>query len=122
MSALRQWRIDGNHLPHFMRDFHDAKDLFKTIHDQYKLYDANDGRSSPSWIDAQIYVMDSFLWFMAAHGYTLQRCRAKQEFVDIYGTLAYWRNKRDDAGSAMLKSALDGRASQETSATKGSAP
>jgi hypothetical protein len=102
MSGLQKWRKDGKHLPGFMRDFHDQKDLFKTIHNQYELYEKQGHRNSPSWVDAQIYVIDSFLWFMAGHGYTLQRCRANQEFLDLHNTMAYWKKKHDEAFAAML--------------------
>lgn len=88
MPQLTQWRKNGRHLPPFMRDFHDQKDLFKAIHDVYRLDEKKDHRDPIGFTTAMIYTIDSFLWFMAAHGYTLQRCRAKQEFADIHATIS----------------------------------
>lgn len=36
-----------------------------------------------SWIDAQIYVVDIFLHFMAKRGYTLQKARHSIEFNNL---------------------------------------
>ncbi len=35
MKNLEDWLNSGEYLPHIMRDFHDQKDLFKTIHTLY---------------------------------------------------------------------------------------
>jgi hypothetical protein len=99
MSSLDQWLKSGKYLPRFMRDFHDQKDLFKTIHE---LVSRHDGTKEISWIDAHIYTIDVFLWFMARRGYTLQRSQAKQEFLDIHRTIADQTKRRDDAASAAL--------------------
>lgn len=105
-NDLKQWRKDGQHLPPFMRDFHDQKDLFKAIHDIYSLHEAKDHRAPIGFSDAMIYTIDNFLWFMAAHGYTLQRCRAKQEFVDIHATISEATEKRNSHFMKLLTEGL----------------
>jgi hypothetical protein len=82
------------YLPQFMRDFHDQKDLFKSV-------EQNLGREEEPyavpWSNAHCYVIDRFLRFMAAHGYTLQRCRVKDvEFADIFATIQEDQLKREE--------------------------
>ena len=114
-QSLQQWLESGAHLPDFMRDFHGQKDLFKTIHE---LVSMNDGTKSINWMDAHIYTIDVFLWFMAKRGYTLQRCRAKQDFYDIRKTIADQTKRRDDAATAALMSAF-GKAPQPADKAQG---
>lgn len=103
---LKAWRDSGAHLPPSMRDFHAQKDLFKAIHELYKLDEKKDHRDPIGWTDAHIYTVDGFLWFMAAHGYTLQRCRAKQEFYDLDATVEAARKERNAAFAKMLNEAI----------------
>lgn len=91
------------HLPSFMRDFHDQKDLFKTVHDWL-------GKTNPetaskvSWVDGQCYVIDMFLKFMAAHGYTLQKCRAKQGFANLHERIKERKEREAEAFASYLRS------------------
>ena len=39
-------------------------------------------KNLPTWTMAHIYVIDFFLWYMAKCGYTLQKSRAKIDFID----------------------------------------
>ena len=71
---------DTNYMPPRFRDFHDQKELFKFIHSKVK---TGDHLSHISWIDAHIYVIDVFLYFMARRGYTLQKSRHKIDFIDV---------------------------------------
>lgn len=88
MSKLEQWLNDGKHLPDFMRDFHDQKEVFKVMH---AVQDVPEGFGpSVSWRDGHIYVIDRFLWYMARRGYALQKSRAKQEFLPF----AKWADVR----------------------------
>jgi hypothetical protein len=104
MSAkLTQWLKSGAYLPDFMRDFHDQKDVFKAMHEIIKPANDNDIMEKVSWVDGHIYTVDIFLWFMARRGYTLQRSRAKQAFLDIKKTLAEQNAKRSEAVAAMLR-------------------
>ena len=81
-SNVISWRKKGKHLPRFMRDFHDQKDLFKTMHD-LTIQEEN----KISWIDGHIYVIDMFLWFMARFGYTLQKTKTRLDFEGIEETI-----------------------------------
>ena len=78
----QEWLDTGKHLPEFMRDFHDQKDLFKTIHTRIKPEPQID------WIKGQIYTVDVFLHFMARRGYTLQKNRSNVPFRDIEEDIA----------------------------------
>lgn len=80
-SNLVSWLQSGEYLPEFLRDFHDQKDVFKAMHNT--IHNANEN-GNPR--DGHIYVIDTFLWYMARCGYTLQRSRKKVEF----------RNMQDD--------------------------
>lgn len=83
LKSINQWRNQQNlHLPAFMRGFSDQKDLFKTITRLTRLSPDNPCREI-SWVNTHIYVVDVFLWFMAARGYTLQKSRSKVEFQDL---------------------------------------
>lgn len=102
-AELKAWRKDGRHLPEILRDFHDQKDLFKTIHEQYRLDEPKEGRDPINWVQAHIYTMDAFLWFMAAHGWTLQRNQTKRvKFYSLEHTLNTTRAARDDTDAKAL--------------------
>ena len=81
-SKLKQWRDDQKHLPEFMRDFHNCKKLFKGIADYIELEDDHPAKGV-NWRQAHCYTIDVFLWFMARHGFTLQRSRSRQNFDDL---------------------------------------
>lgn len=91
-------------LPQFMRDFHDQKDLFKTIEQLWPLPPPHDNFS---WVAAHIYTIDRFLWVMALHGYTLQRCRKRVQFRDIYGTIRDAYEARSQQMASLLNSVHD---------------
>ena len=78
MSKLAKWLESGQYLPEFMRDFHDQKDVFKAMHNT--ITNANEN-GNPR--DGHIYVVDTFLWYMARCGYTLQKSRKQVEFKDM---------------------------------------
>lgn len=81
MSGLSEWLKSLKYLPVELRDFHDQKNLFKSMHHLYQ--DNPSADTAPSWVNGQIYVIDWFLWFMASRGYTLQKSRKKNvEFHD----------------------------------------
>jgi hypothetical protein len=72
----------GQHLPSFIRDFHNQKDLFKLIHTTYS--EGNDqAKLMPDWIQAHCYTIDWFLWFMGQRGYTLQKNRSNVDFKPL---------------------------------------
>lgn len=76
--TLTDWLKSGEYLPAFMRDFHDQKDIFKAMH--YTITNADENGNAR---DGHIYVVDTFLWYMARCGYTLQRSRKGVEFRDM---------------------------------------
>lgn len=81
MNNLIEWLDSGKYLPENLRDFHDQKHLFKTMHELYVGSDSL--KSVPRWIDGQIYTVDCFLWFMASRGYTLQKSRKNVDFREM---------------------------------------
>jgi len=82
-------------LPRFMQDFHDQKDLFKAIYDQYSEGNNKDLLSKIRWVDAHCFTIDVFLWWMALHGYKLQKSRKKGvTFLDPVETIEYYNKKR----------------------------
>jgi hypothetical protein len=103
MKDRRQWMKDGEYLPEFMRDFHDQKDLFKTIH-QFLNMEKNTYVKDISWVQGQCYVIDVFLWFMAMHGYTLSKSRVQADFRNLHETLDAEEKKRDEQSASVLNS------------------
>ncbi|WP_225104426.1 hypothetical protein [Pseudomonas aeruginosa] len=95
-SQLKQWRDEQKHLPEFMRDFHNCKELFKGISD-YIVLDDDHPAKGVNWMQAHCYTIDVFLWFMARHGWTLQRSRARQNFDDLYVLLEELNRLRREA-------------------------
>ena len=79
---MNKFLENGEYLPEFLRDFHDQKDFFKSMH--YLYQDSPNADNMPSWVDGNIYAIDWFLWFSASRGYTLQKSRRKGiEFKDL---------------------------------------
>lgn len=81
MKNLEDWLNSGDYLPDIMRDFHDQKDLFKTIHTLYQ--DSEHADEMPNWVQGHQYVVDWFLWYMASRGYTLQKSRNNVIFKEL---------------------------------------
>lgn len=77
-DELSEWLTSGEYMPPEFRDFHDQKDLFKAMHNT--IHNANEN-GNPR--DGHIYVVDTFLWYMARCGYTLQRSRKQVPFKDM---------------------------------------
>ena len=81
MNKLQNYLRSMQFLPERLRDFHDQKDLFKSMH--YLYQDGEGAKDKPNWVDGHVYVIDWFLWFMASRGYTLQKTRKQGiEFKD----------------------------------------
>lgn len=100
------------HLPKFMRDFHDQKDLFRAINaedEKMRLPSEREKFPLPHWMDAHVYTVDVFLRFMAEHGYTLQRCRRDFDYKDLDKTVAQHRDARQAASAATLSSLMRSR-------------
>lgn len=97
MSDLTEWLQSGEYLPEFMRDFHDQKDVFKAMHNTITNADEN---GNPR--DGHIYVVDTFLWYMARCGYTLQKSRKQVEFKDINDDIERMRREFSEKFRDML--------------------
>lgn len=98
----QEYTESKQYLPDFLKDFHDQKDIFKTISDLYEK-DENHKQLPGSWREHHIYVIDFFLWFMGQHGYKLQRDRSKVEFYKLQETLAEFKAKRVQHFAGILK-------------------
>ena len=103
---ITAWRKKAQHLPMFMRDFHDQKDLFKMIHELTTIEPDRAGKEI-SWVDGYIYAIDTFLWAMARFGYTLQKTSKKLDFEDIKEVIEFQREERGRAFESLLTSIKD---------------
>jgi len=80
-EELNNYLESGDYLPEFLRDFHEQKKFFKLMH---HLQEGNEGQEhTPNWVDGHVYTIDRVLWFFAARGYTLQKCRKNIQFKEI---------------------------------------
>jgi len=78
---------DSKHLPDFLIDFHDQKDLMKTIWEWWG--EQIEEKTDIKWRNAHVFVIDYFLWFMGIHGYKLQKDKTKNvEFRNIHETIS----------------------------------
>ena len=103
-DEVQAWRKKYLFLPKWLRDFHVQKDLFKTIHESVDISKAMPSDDNElNWVTGMCYVIDVFLWFMARHGYTLQKSHTKLDFNDIDDTLEYWQEYRSQAFARMLE-------------------
>jgi len=100
-DATTAWMQSHAHLPLFLRDFHDQKDLFQAMHEIIDIQ-SNTIARKVDWVTGQVYVIDVFLWFMARRGYTLQRSRARVPFRDLDQDIRTAREARDAAASKLL--------------------
>jgi len=93
--GVRRWLDAGKYLPPEFRDFHDQKDVFKSLFHDVDIPEL-------SWIDAHIFTVDTFLWYMAAHGYTLQQSRQRLRFCDLQESMRRQQEAEADAFRAAL--------------------
>ena len=99
MKQIDELLNECKYMPVEFRDFHDQKDLFKLIFSKIQIPDE---LSHVSWVDAHIYTIDVFLWFMAKRGYTLQRARHNIEFIDIQEELGQENKERMEQFAEMI--------------------
>ena len=107
-----EWRQQQKHLPDFMRDFHDQKDLFKALFEV--VTEIDDEHQKPyyeglNFQNTHVYVLDVFLWILAAHGYTLQKNRSNFEFGDINEFISRRRDERSNRFHEMLQNSINER-------------
>lgn len=100
---LQDWRASGAHLPEFMRDFHDQKAVFHTMHAMLGPPEQNALIRRPGLAEGHVYVVDCFLWFMARHGYTLQKSRARQNFESLSENIAAVQASQAERWSRLFK-------------------
>lgn len=101
MTSPVDYVKSGSHLPACLQDFHDQKDVFKLLHGKYGKESGGkfnfERFEAVSWTTGQCYVIDWFLWFMAQRGWTLQRSRAKVDFLDLHDEI---KQMKDEAAEA----------------------
>jgi hypothetical protein len=109
-EQLRAWRAAGKHLPEILRDFHDQKDFFKAMHTLIGEQSSEESPliRRPTWVEGQCYVIDCFLWFMARHGYTLQRSRASHNFDSLEKNIALVQEYERQQFARMLENSGNG--------------
>ena len=73
ISILKEFVKKERHLPSFLKDFHNQKDVFKIV----------GGFKNVSRIDGHVYVIDRFLPVMSYFGFGLQKLRHDIEFLSI---------------------------------------
>lgn len=98
-KSLLTWLKSGEYLPECIRDFHDQKDLFRHVEE---MVDKRPIPQGDTWIGRHVFVIDYFLWFMARHGYTLQRSRQPIEFEDYGRSINEWRERQASSFAEML--------------------
>ena len=106
-GKLKAWLKSGDYMPPRLRDFHNQKDLFKCMHNFYRSAFSdpkNEQWGIPSWMGGQVYIVDFFLYFMAMHGYTLQRSRSNIPFCDMDAMVEQFKDKQADSFKRMLAS------------------
>lgn len=116
-KTLLEWLRSGEYLPAPLRDFHDQKDVFKTLWRRVNQAKAKDPSLNTylgqmTWTSAQIFAIDHFLWFMAVHGWTLQRSRAR--VTDGFDDLAAMVKQRRDEEAALLRQAMNATPTLQT--------
>lgn len=90
----------AKHLPKCLRDFHDQKDVFKSVHDVMSKH-SPETCEKVNWIEGQCYSIDVFLKFMALHGYELRKSRSRPTY-DLNQTI----QERQDREAEVFKAAL----------------
>ncbi|MDU5780078.1 MAG: hypothetical protein E6Z83_04650 [Pantoea sp.] len=96
-DPLFEWLKSGEYMPEFLRDFHNQKDLFKAMHNTIANADENG-----NWRDGHVYVVDTFLWYMASRGFTLQRSRKGVPFKSIDDDIERFKSEMRDIMSSTI--------------------
>lgn len=101
--SINEFREKKKHLPKFLKDFHDQKDFFKSMHSIYKSNENDPISPKLSFVDGQIYTIDWFLWFCALHGYGLRKLSSKDvQFKDINETISEFKSNQIDVLSKII--------------------
>jgi hypothetical protein len=104
-EKLKKFLDSGEYLPDFMEDFHDQKNLFKRLS---KIVSNRQDHYTKdiNWTSAQVYTVDIFLWYMAAHGYTLQKSRKQVPFYNVDHDLSEFEKEQFEEKANLLKSIM----------------
>lgn len=126
--TAKEFVDSGKHLPPFLQDFHDQKDVFKWLGQfvgNAKQKDEQQGNfrvgDMPNWASAHIYTIDFFLWYMGMAGYTLQRSRSNVDFLDLNACLQQFKQAQLKAFADMLnqrKAEKDSQANEPKGTTE----
>jgi hypothetical protein len=84
--SLDSFLKNGVYLPPELRGFYAQKSLFRRIQEVSSRYKWGYLEKPPMQV-AMCYTIDIFLWFMAKHGYTLQKTRVKVEGLKDFGEM-----------------------------------
>lgn len=93
-NKIENFKHSGEYLPKIMRDFHNAKDVFKHLVGNYEIGDPC--KKEIDWVAGQCYIIDWFLWKMANYGYTLQKSHKHIDFYDAEQIIEDKKNKESD--------------------------
>ena len=108
MKSMDAWLDKGVYLPEPIRDFHDQKDLFKSIHELVNV-EGHSYCKDVTWVSGQCYVVDIFLWWMAKRGYTLQRSRKNLEFGSLIDDVHKANQRRQGKMDKLIRSSMEGK-------------
>lgn len=98
--TTHNWLKSAAYLPAPLRDFHDQKDVFKALWSRHVAPYLEEDPSARAylngmtWTSVQIFTIDFFLWFMAAHGWTLQRSKKRVEYGDLDATIRAFKDEQ----------------------------
>lgn len=100
---MKNFLESGKYLPPFLRDFHDQKDVFKTLWGGMDLSKFPKEIQALGWINFHILIIDLFLWWMAKRGWTLQRSRQNVEFLDVHKDIEEFKCMENESFKAFMK-------------------
>lgn len=115
------------HLPREFRDFHAQKDLFKSFYEWFrprveKLKKRHSGGDitlsefdSMTWMGAHVFTIDHLLYWLALHGYRLQRWNPQCETYDVQEVIAARREQELDDLAVLFASRKKEKEEEATS-------
>lgn len=107
-EEVTKWRKDGKHLPRFLRDPQDQKALIASMHYFTCKADCPE-LDEITMLIGENYIFNFFLWFMARHGYTLQKTRTDLPFEDIKQNIEEYRKQQQEKFFGVLKGQENGK-------------
>lgn len=91
------------HLPRFLQDFHDQKEVIKTMYWYFQKADMDMYVQSST--DAHCLIIDRFLSFMFLHGYKIQKTRDK-DVCDIHESIETRREMEREVLKSFINNKL----------------